>query len=577
MTSDQLLTELQTRKLLGADAVAKLKREALLSGRSAEDLINEKRLLEDAKLAELKSQLLGVPYQKVNVAGIDPALFEIIPEETVRTYGVAPLAKQGDLLVVGMREPDDVKAQEALKFIAQRSRVNLGVYLISYTDWQDVLRKYSPYKTSVEQAVRSLNLKQGTGLGGRRIISLDEETTKAGEEAPIIKIVAETLREAIQSRASDIHLEPQENYLRVRFRIDGDLREAAALPVEISGAVISRVKVMSNLKIDETRVPQDGRFRSRIFDREIDFRVATFPTPLGEKMAIRVLDPTTGLKNFDQLGVSGPSLKVIQDGIEKPFGMILVTGPTGSGKTTTLYAMLQQLNKEDVNIVSLEDPVEYFVSGVNQSQVRPEIGYDFASGLRQILRQDPDVIMVGEIRDNETASLAVQAALTGHVVLSTLHTNNAAGVIPRLLDMKVEPFLLPVALNLMTSQRLVGLLCPDCKKPAPPTPELEKAIDRALAGVPAELAGKYKKPYQIYHAEGCAKCKGRGVVGRIQIQEVMRMTPELEEVLAAGPTLQKITNEAKRQGMIDLRADGVLKALEGKVSMEEVMRTTAEE
>ncbi len=573
MTSDQLFNELQSRRLLEPNAIVKLKREALLSGRSAEDLIHDRGLLDDAKIAEVKSQILGVPYQKVNFEGYDPKVIELIPEETVRTYGVAPLAQQGEMLIAGMVNPDDVKAQEALKFIANRSRVTLGIYLIGWGDWQEILRRYSPYKSSIEAAVRSVQVK---GEAGRRIVQLEDESMKGGEEAPIIKIVSDTLKEATQNGASDIHIEPQQTHLRIRFRIDGDLQEGAALPLQLAQPVVSRIKVLSSLKIDETRVPQDGRFRARILDREVDFRVATFPTPLGEKVAIRVLDPTTGLKSFNDLGLVGKNLEIVQAGLEKPFGMILITGPTGSGKTTTLYALLQTLNKENVNIVSLEDPVEYFVSGVNQSQVRPEIGYDFASGLRQILRQDPDVIMVGEIRDNETAALAVQAALTGHIVLSTLHTNNAAGVIPRLLDMKIEPFLLPVTLNLLLSQRLVGLLCPGCKRSDEAPPPLAQAIRKALEGLPPELAGKYKEPYMIFHAEGCAKCNNRGVVGRIAIYEVLQMTPGLEAVIQSAPSLQKILKEAKAQGMIDLRGDGVLKALEGQVAMEEVFRSTEE-
>ncbi len=576
MTSEELLRELQNRRLVREDTLTRLRREISLSGRAAEELIYEGRLVDDVKVAEVKSQILKVPYQKIDFNAFSNEVLGLVPEETVRTYGVAPLSRQGDLLVVGMLHPDDARAQEALKFIANRQRLNLGAYLISYSDWQEIIRRYSPYKSSIEAAVRSLNLKPGELIGGRKIVRLEEDMAKGGEEAPIIKIVADTFREAVQSRASDIHLEPQERYLRVRFRVDGDLREIASLPLELAQAVVSRVKVISNLKIDETRIPQDGRFRSRILDREIDFRIATFPTPLGEKVAIRVLDSTTGLKSFDQLGLTGRNLDAVKVGLDKPFGMILITGPTGSGKTTTLYALLQTLNKEDVNIVSLEDPVEYFVGGVNQSQVRPEIGYDFASGLRQILRQDPDVIMVGEIRDNETAALAVQAALTGHIVLSTLHTNNSIGVIPRLLDMKVEPFLLPVSLNIMASQRLVGLLCPDCKKAEEAPLAVERIIEKTLAEIPKELGGKHNKPYKIYHAPGCAKCKSRGVVGRIAIFEVLQMTPGLAEAINTGPTVQKITKEAKEQGMLELRQDGVLKALDGLVSMEEVLRSTAE-
>ncbi len=576
MTNDQLLQAIQNQKLLRPDAVEKLKREALLSGRTAEDLIHERRLIEDEKLAELKSKLLGVPYEKIDAKALDESLLQLIPEETVRTYGVSPLAKEGDTLVVGMVQPDDSRAQEALKFVANRQRLNLGVYLISYGDWQDVLRRYSPYKASIEAAVKSLSLKPDQFSTGRRVVKLDEDVVKSGEEAPIIKIVSDTFREAVQSGASDVHLEPQETYFRVRFRLDGDLHEVASLPAELSAPVISRIKVISNLKIDENRVPQDGRFRAKIFDREIDFRVATFPTPLGEKMAIRVLDPTTGLRTFDQLGLNQKNLAIVNGALDKPFGMILITGPTGSGKTTTLYTLLQQLNKEDVNIVSLEDPVEYFVGGINQSQVRPEIGYDFASGLRQILRQDPDVIMVGEIRDNETAGLAVQAALTGHIVLSTLHTNNAAGVVPRLIDMKVSPFLLPASLNLMVAQRLVGMLCQACKTAEEAPPEAQKIIEEALANLPPDINRKYEKPYKIYHSPGCPKCKNRGITGRIALFEILRMTPGMEEVINTGPTLQKIMKESKAQGVIDMRQDGVLKALEGTVSLEEVLRTTEE-
>lgn len=574
MTSEQLVDELQKAKILTEELASKLKKESALSGRSAEELIYAGKLIDDRRLAEVKSAILKVPYKKLDFSSYDNQLLEIIPEETARTYAVVPIEKKGNILVVGMLHPDDLKATEALKFIARRYQLNLGVYLISWSDWQEVLRRYSPYKTEIAKAVQAVAVKSSPATS--RAISLEAVAATSGEEAPIIKIVASTLQEAVRLRASDIHFEPQENYLRVRFRIDGELKEEAALPLELSRAVISRIKVMSNLKIDETRIPQDGRFRVKMIERDIDFRVSTFPTPLGEKVAIRVLDPTVGLKSFENLGLSGKNLEIIEDGLEKPFGMILVTGPTGSGKTTTLYALLQRLNKENVNIVSLEDPVEYLISGINQSQVHPEIGYDFASGLRQILRQDPDVIMVGEIRDSETATLAVQAALTGHIVLSTLHTNNAFGVIPRLIDMKVEPFLLPVSLNLMIAQRLVGRLCPDCQLPTEAPPALARVIENTLKVMPEEIAKKYSKPYRIFRASGCAKCRGRGVVGRIALFEVFKMTPALEEIISSGPTVQKILKEARNQGIFTLREDGVIKALEGVVSLEEVIRETEE-
>ena len=570
MTDSELLTQLQQQGVLDAAAAKRAERDALVGNEPVDVALAKGRIVPDDVVAQTKSTLLKVPYKAIDAAQIDAKLFELIPEETVRTYGVVPLSLDNGLLVVGMFHPDDPKAQDAIKFIARRNRFSLGVYLMSYGDWQAILRRYSPYQNEIARAVQSMNVK---GDAVRKIANL-EEGAATSEEAPVVKIVADTFRNAVAERASDIHIEPQEKSLRVRFRIDGDLVEQASLPAELAQPIISRVKVISNLKIDESRVPQDGRFRAKIFDKNIDFRVGTFPTALGEKVAIRVLDPSTGLKSFSNLRFSYRNLEIVKQGLAKPFGMILMTGPTGSGKTTTLYAFLQELNKEDVNIVSLEDPVEYFVEGVNQSQVRPEIGYDFSNGLREILRQDPDVVMVGEIRDDETAALAVQAALTGHIVLSTLHANNAAGVIPRLLDMKVEPFLLPVSISLMMSQRLLGTLCPDCKAPEEASANLQKEIEKALKDLPAEVTQKYQPPYQIYHAKGCPTCKGRGVLGRDTIFEAFAMTPELEVIINNQPTVQKISDEAKRQGMLTLRQDGVLKALEGMFSMEDVLRET---
>ena len=549
----------------------RLKRDAIVSGESPENIIGRERIVPDEQVATLKSELLKVPYKKIDPNTLNDQLMGLVPEETARTYEAVPISMQDGLLVIGMLHPDDTKAQEAMKFIARQNHINLGVYLISYNDLQAALRKYSPYRAEVESAVRSLNIKEGSG--GQQAVELEGGDSA---DAPIIKIVADTFKEAVLNKASDVHIEPQQKTLRIRLRLDGDLHEVASLPGELAQPIASRIKVISSLKIDENRVPQDGRFRAKLFDRDIDFRVATFPTPLGEKIVIRVLDPESGLKRFENLDLLDPTRETIKKGLAKPFGMVLITGPTGSGKTTTLYAFLQSLNTEDVNIVSLEDPVEYFVAGINQSQVRPEIGYDFASGLRQILRQDPDIIMVGEIRDGETAGLAVQAALTGHVVLSTLHTNNAAGVIPRLIDLKVEPFLLPVSLNLIIAQRLIGILCPDCKQPEVAAPEVQKAIKTALEGLPAEVVSQFAAPYQIYHAKGCATCKGRGILGRTGIYEALLVTKEMEEIMNTGVTTQKIAAQAKAQGMITLRQDGIVKALKGVVSIEEIIRETEE-
>lgn len=575
MPNERLIQELQKRGLLTEEDAKKLNRDVLLSGRSAEEFIHERKLVEDETLAQIKSELLNVPYRKVKPENITEELMNIIPEETVRTYQVVPLSKEGKNLIVGMLNPDDPKAQEALKFIGRRYGLNLGVYLISYDGWQKALQKYSPYQATIQEAVAALGIDKGLGV---EFVELEEEARGVKEEAPIIRIVADTIKEAVQIRASDIHIEPQQTYLRIRFRIDGDLKEVAALPLQISSAVVSRVKVISNLKIDETRIPQDGRFRARIFDRQVDFRVSTFPTALGEKVAIRILDPLAGLRTIEELNLVEVNLNKIKSGLEKPYGLILVTGPTGSGKTTTIYAMLQVLNTEEVNIVSLEDPVEYSISGLNQSQVKPEIGYTFAAGLRQILRQDPDIISVGEIRDEETAELAIHAALTGHIVVSTLHTNNAIGAIPRLIDMGIQHFLIPSALNMVTAQRLLSMLCQNCKKEKEISPAVSKIIEEEMNVLPPALKPKPSPPYKIYDSPGCAKCKNKGVSGRIAIMEVLEMTSELADIISSGKiTYEKLKEEAHRQGMVTMRQDGILKALEGLVSIEEVLRETKAE
>ncbi|MBI2096930.1 MAG: type II/IV secretion system protein, partial [Candidatus Sungbacteria bacterium] len=391
------------------------------------------------------------------------------------------------------------------------------------------------------------------------------------DEAPIAKIVDVIVRHGVEGRASDIHIEPLRDGVRVRFRLDGVLYTSLNLPTSSLHAIINRVKILTRMKIDETRVPQDGRFHARVGSKEVDFRVATFPTPFGEKVAIRILDPDAGVKTLPDLGVAGRNLAILQEAIKRPYGMILITGPTGSGKSTTLYAMLQILNREGVNVVSLEDPIEYFIPGLNQSQIRPEIGYSFATGLRNILRQDPDIIMVGEIRDKETAQLAMQAALTGHLVLSTLHTNNAIGVIPRLIDMGVDPFLIPSTLILAVAQRLVRKLCPDSRRLIQGGP-LAQIVEDEVAKMPGTVRQQLlaKKPWQIYQAEVSPTCS-KGTSGRTGIFEVLAMTPELEKVIAEGGTETRILEEATRQQMITLRQDGILKVLDGIIGVPELM------
>ncbi|HXF43993.1 MAG TPA: GspE/PulE family protein [Candidatus Paceibacterota bacterium] len=575
MTDQELLKELVKRKIINAELAERTLKEAGFANKPVEEIIYEKRLVDEVEVAKAKSTLLGAPYKKIDSASVSMDALSLIPFDVSKTYRLVPLERTKDMLVVGMLRPDDPRAQEVLRFIAKREKINLGVYIATPTDLAAVWRLYSPYRSEIESAVKELGawVKEGENL-----VSL-EEGARTAEDAPIIKIVASTLRRAVEVKASDVHIEPQRSRLRIRFRVDGKLQEVASLPVTLSQPVVSRVKVLSRLRLDETRIPQDGRFRTIVSGRDIDYRVSTFPTPSGEKVAIRVLDPTTGLRGLTELGLSDYNLKILNEGLSSPYGMILITGPTGSGKTTTLYAMMQKTNSQDLNIVSLEDPVEYFMDGINQSQVKPEIGYTFASGLRQILRQDPDVIMVGEIRDSETASLAVNAALTGHIMFSTLHTNNAVGVIPRLLDLEVPGFLLSSSLNMMLAQRLVARLCPKCRKKVEAPKEAQALIAESLGKLPVAVKDslKFKPPYAVYHANprpDCPDCGGKGFVGRIAIFEIFRMTRELGEIINEGFSEEKLLNEANRQGMVTLRQDGIIKALEGEVLLEEVLRET---
>ena len=577
--NEQELFEALVREGVLEKAVAdRFLRDAKMTGKPAEQFLYDEHTVDESAVAKVKSKLIKTPYKAVDPAQIPEDVLKLVPYETSRAYQVVPIEKQDKMLVVGMLNPDDAEAQNALTFIAKRERVSLGVYLTTPSVLRAAWRRYMPYETEIEAAVKELG-----DVNQEEVTIGLEEGAQSAQDAPVIKIVATTLRQAVDAGASDIHIEPQRTRLRLRFRVDGKLHEVASLPVGLSYPIVSRVKVLSRLRLDETRQPQDGRFRSIVFGRDIDFRVSTFPTPSGEKVAIRVLDPTTGLKSIEELGMRPYHIAILKEEIDAPFGMILATGPTSSGKTTSLYAIMRRLSGEDVNAVSLEDPVEYFMEGVNQSQVLPSIGYTFASGLRQILRQDPDVIMVGEIRDGETAELAVHAALTGHIVLSTLHTNNAVGVIPRLVDLGVQGFLLASSLRLMISQRLVGRLCEKCrvKRKAPPEAQqvIEKALEELSEDARRDVRRQFSAPYEIYELGGdasCDACGGKGTKGRVALFEILRMTRELSSAVAKPFTEDTVRAEAERQGMVSLRQDGIIKALGGEVMLEEVMRETEE-
>ena len=568
-----LLEELIKKGILEKEKAASLEEELKTSGKKEEELILEKGIVSEDFLFELKSGYLKIPFKKIRQEEIPMEILEQIPEETARYYQMVPLAKKENILEVGMVYPEDLATQEALSFLARRGKFTYQVFLITETNFKNILDKYKTPKREVGKALEELE----TELKGKKVPRLDE-IERMVEEAPISKMVAVILKYGVEGEASDIHIEPLKDKLRVRFRTLGALHPSIFLPVKLLPAVISRIKILANLRIDETRIPQDGRFSTRVEDRDIDFRISTFPTNLGEKVAIRVLDPRVGLKKFEELGLSGRNFEVIKAAIEKPYGMILSTGPTGCGKTTTQYAILQILNKEGVNIVTLEDPVEYLIEGINQSQVRPEIGYDFSRGLRQIVRQDPDIIMVGEIRDSETAALATHAALTGHIVLSTLHTSNVLGVIPRLIDLGVQPFLIPSALSIATAQRLARKLCPNCKRKVKPKKEVRDLILKEIDKLPEKVKKEIKipEPLTIFEPVGCRDCHNTGYSGRIALFEILEMTLQLAEIILKETSEAKIYQEATRQGMLTMKQDGILKVLDGITTIEEVIRVAEE-
>ena len=530
----------------------------------------EKDIVSANDLLEIKSRLYHLPVVRLEDIQLDNNVLKELSEDVVSFYKIVPFAKEGNVLKVGIINPEDIDALEALKFISSDRGVRIDKYLIDYRDFESILRNYRSLSVEVGKALESLSEE----------VEKENITAKGIEEisaeGAVTRIVASIVKYAVESRASDIHIEAFEEKVNVRFRIDGVLTVALTLPKNVHSAVVTRIKVLSNLKIDETRLAQDGRFSTTLNKRRIDFRVSTFPTKNGEKIVMRILDPLTNKIDLPNLGVEGRSAEVLERAMNKPFGSILITGPTGSGKSTTLAGMLKKLNNEEVNIVTLEDPIEYFIEGVNQSQTHEEIGYTFASGLRHILRQDPDIIMVGEIRDRETAALAVQAALTGHIVLSTLHTNDAMGVVPRLIDMGVEKYLIPPTLNVAAAQRLLRRLCQDCKIKVKANVAEEGIINKALLAMPEKYQKEFTSAegYYIYKPNlenPCKKCAGKAFKGRIGIFEMLEMTDEFERIILGTLSESAMREEAKRQGMITMFQDGILKSLNGVVSLEELL------
>ncbi len=524
-----------------------------------------------------KSEISGLAVKKVSPGQVPFDALKKIPEEAARHYRFVPLGMKDGFLEVGVVDPSDIEAKRALQFIVSRINLPVKTFIVSEDDLDIVLEEYKGLGGEVSRALSDLETELSDMSSAAATSAMQKELSGGGskdskimEDAPVTKIVAVILRHALEGNASDIHIEAVSDKVKVRFRVDGIMYTSIVLPLTIHEAVVSRIKILTDMKIDEKRKPQDGRFEARIEGRDIDFRVSTFPSFFGEKVVIRILDREKGVKTLEELGLSKEHLKVVREMIGKPYGLILLTGPTGSGKTTTLYAILKELDRESNNVVSLEDPIEYNIEGMNQSQVRPEIGYDFASGLRTILRQDPDIIMVGEIRDKETAAMAIHAALTGHLVLSTLHTNNAAGVVPRLIDMGVDPYLISPTLLMVIGQRLVRKLCPDSRKEKLLEGAFKEITQNELKNLPEEFRKKitaFDKTYEGIYSSSCPM----GSKGRIGIFEVLYKTGALENLILTKPSEQDILKESRKQGMITIKEDGLIKMFNGLISFDEFM------
>ncbi len=542
------------------------------------DMVLDQQILEEEDVAKARAAFLNLPYIDLREVNISQTVLQVIPEESRLFYKMIPFELEGNNLKVALEDPSNIQALEALEFLGQKANYQVHIYLGSHSSIAPSIKGSKNLSVVVGEALDDIKKTEEIESGiGDIEIQAKKTAPVPKEDAPIIKIVDVILSNAIDASASDIHIEPSETDVRVRYRVDGILHTSLRLPRNVLSAIVSRIKILSNLKIEEQRLPQDGRFHFEVGKESVDLRVSTLPLMYGEKIVMRILDKTTSVPTLEQLGIRGLGLQWVQENIKKTHGVFLITGPTGSGKSTTLYSILSLRNTNDVNIVTLEDPVEYFIQGVNQSQINPDIGLTFASGLRSILRQDPNIVMVGEIRDEETAELAVHAALTGHLVFSTLHTNNAPGAIPRLSNMGIEQFLLSASVNLIMAQRLIRKLCENCKKPSKLNAIEQKAVDEAMVNIPKEYLGKIDlKKYTVYEAVGCKECGDIGYKGRMGIFEVLPMLDELQEVLFSKQPLHKIYEAAAKIGFITMQQDGILKVIAGETTMDEIIRVTTE-
>lgn len=528
---------------------------------------DENQKIDKAISDKQQSKASTIPYIDLSDKVIPKSILQKVPEYLAQLYKAVPVEEKDGKLLIAMIDPEDF---QAINFIRKAVGSNIQIALTTQKDIEHILTQYSGLQSRVEKVISATEIEKQES----KVEKTDKEAIE--DDTPVAKIVNSVLNNAVGLGSSDIHIEPKEKEVVVRFRIDGVLQKNLTLPKKLQSSLVSRIKILCNMKIDEQRLPQDGRFRLG-GERPVDFRVSSFPTVFGEKIVMRILDRSQGVLTMEQIGLTGKNLEILKNGIRKSHGMTLVTGPTGSGKTTTLYAVLQELMDVGVNIVTLEDPVEYQINQINQGQVRSDIGFTFASGLRSIVRQDPDIIMVGEIRDLETAELAVQSALTGHIVLSTLHTNDAAGAIPRLVNMGVEPFLITSSINTIVAQRLARKICMGCKEEEKISLEILEDIKKTISVFPPEEKNKYiRKPLKFYKGKGCEKCNNSGYKKRIGIFEILDVSEKVKSLALQKVSSSELEKQARIEGMISMKQDGIMKALNGITSIEEVWRVTKE-
>lgn len=570
--ANEFMNFLVAEKIFSAEDLAKFEEHARSTGVSLEETLQRERAIDEETLAKKRAKFFGFPYVDLTAVTLNPEVMRLIPKAVAENYGVIAFEREAHELKVATVDPRNFQAMAALDVLATRANLRMRYHVASRASFKAAFKQYEELKQEVEEVVEV----------AREEFAAPEEEKPVEEVikgAPVARIISVIMRHAYEGHASDIHIEPHGNESKVRYRIDGVLHTTLTLPGELHSALVARIKVLANLKLDETRIPQDGRITETLGGRSTDFRVSTLPLQEGkEKVVMRIL-ATERAPTLSELGFNPQHIKVIENNIKKPHGLLLISGPTGSGKSTTLYTVLSMLNREGINIVTLEDPIEYFIAGVNQSQIRPEVGYTFASGLRAILRQDPNVIMVGEIRDGETGELAVHAALTGHLLLSTIHTNDAIGVVPRLIDLHVEPFLLAATFNVAIAQRLARKICQDCKIKAELPDTVIEDLRRELVKIPKRYFPEnldLSASLTFYRGQGCAKCGTTGYKGRVAVAEIVQGTTNFQNLVAVGFPQDKVLPELAAQETISMKQDALLKAVAGLTTVEEVLRITKE-